>query len=93
MDFIETPVKKINTRAPGRKEGKKMPSKKQETPTATYKKAYAPSRMEVAKTVVIAVLITAVVAFIVGVRYEQGQQAEIRRAVQAAQPAPAQPSK
>lgn len=51
---------------------------------ANAKTKYAPSRMEVAKTVVIAVLVTAVIAFIAGTSYQKGHQAEVQGAVHAA---------
>lgn len=88
MEYELTPVKQYNTTRKGGKDSK-MSNKKQEVPTAKIRKAYTPSRMEVAKTVIIAVLITAAISFIAGVNYQQGQEAEIRQAVQAAQPAPA----
>ena len=49
------------------------------TPKTTKK--YRPSRLEVAKTVTIAVLITAIVAFMAGVNYANNSQAELRQAV------------
>lgn len=45
---------------------------------------YAPTRLEVAKTVTIAVLVTSVVAFVAGMQFQQGQEAEVRGAIEAA---------
>lgn len=55
-------------------------------------RVYAPSRLEVAKTVLIAMLITGLVAFIAGVSYANRQhesiQAKVDGAVQSAQATP-----
>ena len=50
---------------------------------AKPKTKYAPSRIEVAKTVMIAVLITAVITFVAGMQFQKSQEAEVRNAVQA----------
>lgn len=57
--------------------------------TTAPRRKYAPTRVEVLKTVVIAMLITGVAAFIAGVHYADGQQAQVRQAVQAAAETPA----
>lgn len=44
-------------------------------------KKYRPSRLEVAKTVAIAVLVTSIVAFSAGIRYANNQQNELRQAI------------
>ncbi len=56
---------------------------KAEAPAKATKR-YAPSRMEVFKTVLIAVLVTAIVAFGVGVKYANNQHAQVEQAVKAA---------
>lgn len=57
--------------------------KKMKSPAKGSSK-YAPSRVEVAKTVLIAVLITGVIAFVGGMQYAHGQQSEVKNAVNAA---------
>lgn len=54
------------------------------TKQAKEAKPYNPSRTEVFKTVVIAVMIAGVLAFMAGVRYANGQHNATERAVQAA---------
>lgn len=52
------------------------------TPLPTEKrKKYAPTKWEVTKTVIIAVLITGIIAFVAGIRYANSQQAAIDSAV------------
>lgn len=55
--------------------------------TPKVKKPFKTTRLEVAKTVAIAVLITAVLAFMAGVRYQNNRDAELDHAVQQAQAA------
>lgn len=82
MEFIETPKKQYNVaRSTGGKVNKMTKTTKTETPA----KVYAPSRMEVAKTVIIFIMFTAVVAFMAGMQFQKNQNAEIDRAVKSAQ--------
>lgn len=66
---------------PGRRRVKMA---KKEASTPTTKKQFKTTRLEVAKTVLIAVLITAAVAFMAGVRYESNKNSELMQAIDAA---------
>jgi hypothetical protein len=61
-------------------------SKKQELPTAKLKKSYSKSRAEHYKDVIIAVLVTGIIAFIAGVQFNTGQNKAITAAVNAITP-------
>lgn len=79
--FEDVPQYKRNTRKGGK--GIKM-SKTTELPTS--KKKYAKTRGEHVKDLLIAILITAILAFVAGVRYANSNHAAIDKAVQAIQP-------
>lgn len=51
---------------------------------AKAKKQYQPTRLEVAKTVLIAVLVTTILAFLAGVHYANGQHGVTAQAISAA---------
>lgn len=80
MKYIKTPIKKYNV-----KEGKTM-TKQAKVKEVKASRKYAPSRLEVFKTVLIAVMITSIVAFIGGMQFQAKQQARIEQAVQALTP-------
>lgn len=61
-----------------------MSKKIQDVTPAKSKKKYAPTRLEVIKTVIIAVLITGIVAFIVGVHFANNQYVTVVKTVEAA---------
>jgi len=69
--------------------GHKMPktTNNQEVKQAKTRKVYEKTRGEHIKDVIIAVLITGVVAFVLGARYANNQNAQLTSAVQAAQTA------
>lgn len=91
MEYIETPIKKLITRKGGK--GNKMPNTNKIEAAKTAKK-YAKTRGEHIKDVLIAVLVTGIVAFIGGAVFANNHNAEISRAVQSVTPvAEAQPSK
>lgn len=75
MKHEKTPIKKHKVAREGRRDIKMSKPNKEV-------KVYAPSRMEVAKTVIIWVLITTAAAFISGMQFQKSHQAEIDRAVQ-----------
>lgn len=79
--FIETPIKPVKSGG----KGKSMPNKTNisEAPKASRK--YQKSRGEHAKDILIAVLITAVVAFVAGMHFANKQNAAIKSAVAEAQ--------
>lgn len=82
MDFIETP---ITTKKPERVGRVKM-TKTISTPEAPKaSKKYQKSRGEHAKDILIAVLITGVVAFVGGTMFANKQNARVEQAVKAAQ--------
>ena len=79
MDFIETPIK------PARVGRAKMPkSTNNEAPKASKK--YAKTRGEHYKDIVIAILVTGIIAFIGGAMFANSNQAKIDAAVSAVQP-------
>lgn len=81
MEYIETP---INPHRVGRT-FKKM-SQKQSTPEVKAPKAkYSKTRGEHFKDIVIAVLITGIIAFAAGIWFNEGKQHEIETAVKGAQ--------
>lgn len=47
-------------------------------------KPYFPTKIEVVKTVIIAVLVTAVIFFVAGIQYESNQKTQIDKAVESA---------
>jgi hypothetical protein len=61
-------------------------SKKQEIPTAKTRKSYQKTRAEHYKDIVIAVLITGIIAFIAGAQFNAGQNNAISKAVEAVTP-------
>ena len=69
--------------------GHKMPktTNNQEVKQAKIRRVYEKTRGEHIKDVIIAVLITGVVAFVLGARYANNQNAQLTSAVQAAQTA------
>lgn len=69
--------------------GLKMPktTNNQEVKQAKIRRVYEKTRGEHIKDVIIAVLITGVVAFVLGARYANNQNAQLTNAVQAAQTA------
>lgn len=79
MAYEETPQKT-------RKGGKDIKLMSKSTNQASDKpaKKYAKTRGEHYKDIVIAILVTAVVAFVVGVHYANNQHAETAKAVEAA---------
>lgn len=64
--------------------GQKMPKTTASEPKSSKK--YAKTRGEHFKDIVIAILITSIIAFVGGMQFAEGNQAEIDRAVKAAQP-------
>lgn len=84
MDFIETPVKTPMIRVG---KGSKMSKSNQPTVTEAPKtsKKYAKTRGEHFKDVIIAMLITAVIAFVGGMHFANKHNAEVQSAVKAAQ--------
>lgn len=56
---------------------------KAKTPSKPSRK-YAPTRLEVIKTVLIAVMFTAIIAFALGVAFQKNQNTEVQNAVSAA---------
>lgn len=83
LNFEELPKQKRKLTKIG---GHKMP-KNTEVKQAKTRKVYEKTRGEHIKDVIIAVLITGVVAFVLGVRYANNQNAQLTNAVQAAQTA------
>lgn len=79
-DLVATPVKKQSKTRKGGKGIAKMPKPEVVKSTKRYQK----TRGEHAKDIVIAVLITAVVAFIAGASYQSNQQEAIDSAVKSA---------
>ena len=73
--------KKINTRKGGK--DSKM-SKEQKVTEVKSSKKYAKTRGEHYKDIVIAVLITSIVAFGLGVKFQSNRNAEMQRAVESA---------
>lgn len=78
-DFIDDP--KLNKPERVGKGIKMSKQNKSTEPNKPAKKAYTPTRMEVVKTVIIAVLITAVVAFICGMNFQKSHDMEVKNAV------------
>lgn len=60
-----------------------MPKKEVTEKVPKVRKKYAPTRLEVFKTVTIAVLITAIIAFIAGMRFADSQQVTVMKTVDA----------
>ena len=83
MDYIETPVKPLIIT---RKGGKDMKMSKQAKVTEAPAKVYNKTRGEHFKDLVITALVIGIIAFIGGMQFAKGNQAEINRAVQAVQP-------
>lgn len=86
--YIDIPTLKINTAKSGGK-GQQMPKTTNTTPevkTAKTRKVYSKTRGEHYKDIVIAVLITAIIAFIGGAVFQSKQQNAINTAVKAVTP-------
>jgi len=83
MKYEDLPAK--NNKIITRKDSK-MSKKKEEMPTAKFKKSYSKSRAEHYKDVIIAVLVTGIIAFIAGVQFNNGQNKAITAAVNAITP-------
>lgn len=64
-----------------------MPKSTKEVPTAKVRKSYSKTRGEHYKDIVIAVLITGIIAFIAGVQFANNSNAKIQAAVDAIAPA------
>ena len=62
-----------------------MSKNKNEVPTAKVRRVYEKSRGEHYKDIVIAILVTAVIAFIGGMAFANRQNAEVEQAVKAVQ--------
>ncbi len=60
----------------------KMPKQPQITVTPKVTKKYQPTKSEVAKTVVIAMLITGIIAFVGGMTFANNQNAKVNQAVE-----------
>lgn len=85
MQYELTPAKPYNITRKGGK-GDKMSTKKQEVPTAKTRRVYSKTRGEHYKDIVIAILITAIIAFICGAVFQSKQQGAIVAAVEAVTP-------
>lgn len=66
--------------------GKDSKMSKQKTTNEVAPKVYAKTRGEHFKDIVIAILVASIIAFIGGMQFAKGNQAEIDRAVSAVQP-------
>lgn len=86
LEYEDMPRKKIKVTRQGGKDSKM--SKTSKVTESTPKKAYAPTRWEVAKTVIIFIMFTGIVAFVSGMHFQKSQEAEIRNAISQAQSAP-----
>lgn len=86
LNFEELPEQKRKIIKIG---GLKMPktTNNQEVKQAKIRRVYEKTRGEHIKDVIIAVLITGVMAFVLGARYANNQNAQLTSAVQAAQTA------
>ena len=84
--YIETPVKPLTKTAKRGGKGQKMPKRTNTTPEVKTGKKYAKTRGEHFKDIVIAVLVTAIVAFICGAVFQSKQQNAINTAVKAVTP-------
>jgi nucleoside diphosphate kinase len=86
LNFEELPEQKRKIIKIG---GLKMPktTNNQEVKQAKTRKVYEKTRGEHIKDVIIAVLITGVIVFVLGVRYANNQNVQLTNAVQAAQTA------
>jgi ABC-type proline/glycine betaine transport system permease subunit len=86
MDGISyelTPLKKYNITRKGGK-GSKMSKSNQTTEAPKTSKKYAKTRGEHYKDIVIAILVTAIIAFGLGIKVQADRNAEIAQAVQGA---------
>lgn len=86
LNFEELPEQKRKIIKIG---GLKMPktTNNQEVKQAKIRRVYEKTRGEHIKDVIIAVLITGVIVFVLGVRYANNQNVQLTSAVQAAQTA------
>lgn len=83
MEYELTPAKKYNITREGGK-GHEMTKEIAQAPAPRPAKRYQPSRWEVGKTIAIAVLISGIVAFVLGMKYANSQHSQIEQAVTAA---------
>lgn len=79
-DFIETPQKPLKTARRGQKLSRNSITKE-----ARQAKRYQKTRGEHGKDIIIAVLVTAVMAFMAGMYFANKQNAEVQNAVKAAE--------
>lgn len=79
MEFIETPIQKINTRKGGKDIVKMSKQKTNDTPVKVYQK----TRGEHVKDVMIAILVAGIIAFIAGMHFANKQNAKVSEAVNA----------
>lgn len=82
--YIDIPLLTKTAKSGGK--GQKMPNKTTNTPEVKTGKKYAKTRGEHFKDIVIAVLVTAIVAFIAGAVFQSKQQNAINTAVKAVTP-------
>lgn len=83
--YITTPIKPIRVGKDDKPMSKTNNNITAPEPVKATKK-YAKTRGEHFKDIVIAILITSIIAFVGGMQFAKGNQAEIDRAVKAAQP-------
>lgn len=81
LHYEDLPRKQINITRKGGKVNKMTKASKE----VKQPRVYAPSRMEVAKTIVIWILITAGIAFVSGMQYQNSRNAEMARAMKSVQ--------
>lgn len=80
MEYELTPIKPLRVG----KDSKMSKSNTNVTPEAKTSRKYAKTRGEHFKDIVIAILVTSVIAFIGGMHFSNSQHAETERAVKAA---------
>lgn len=84
MQYELTPIKQLTFTRKGGKGVKMSKTTKTEAPKASKK--YAKTRGEHYKDIVIAILVTGIIAFVSGVVFANGNNAKIDAAVKAVQP-------
>ena len=82
MDFIETPIKPVRVGRALTKMSNKSTNQAEAKPARKYSK----TRGEHFKDLVIVALVVAIIAFIGGMQFAKGNQAQIDKAVSALQP-------
>ncbi len=82
MNYIETPIKTLIPERVGRVNNQMTKSTSTEQPKAVKK--YAKTRGEHYKDIVIAILVTAIVAFGLGVKVQADRNAQVAQAVKSA---------